>query len=215
MKTSIEWSTDLKLRYYIILVLLTLNSCKSLDNTVIQNEELHDFIKAPLLGMIYQKDNQPCAGVDVKLYEIKDNENKDQKIIFETQTDISGRFVLPNVQKGFNKILFTKDGNEPSDIEFNFNAPSQILYLQMVSLEDLISMTEDAFDLRKWDAGHEYIQRALSINQDSFPAQLLQAVYLSTQGNIDQSNNILKDLGFIEETLEDDKEEILEEENEI
>jgi hypothetical protein len=98
-----------------------------------------DFDKAPLFGMIYDADNQPCSGVSVIV---------DGKL--QSTTDIRGRFVLPEVARGEHKLEARKEGFEDVSLTFQFLHQTDVLYLRMTSLAQILSMAEGAMGERRW-----------------------------------------------------------------
>jgi len=107
------------------------------------------FEKAPLFGMIYDADNQPCAGVLVTV---------DGKP--GATTDIRGRFMLPGLSRGDHRIEASGEGYEDLAVDFAFLTQTDALYLRMISLAQLIGMAEDAIDQRRWDEARGFLDRA-------------------------------------------------------
>ena len=108
--------------YSLLLIFVLFLSCKSMDeNTVIQ------FSKAPLLGMIYDSDSSPVVGAMIVL--------DDEK---SAQTDINGRVLFSEVSSGEHLVVVSKEGFEEARMILNFSNRDQVLYLNIVSLQNIL-----------------------------------------------------------------------------
>lgn len=111
------------------------------------------FDRASLFGMIYDTDNQPCAGVALEV---------DGKAA--SSTDIRGRFVLPDLAMGEHRLDARKEGYEGLSVAFHFLNRTDVLYLRMFSLAGLLQMAEDELDQRRWSDAAALLGRARDLD---------------------------------------------------
>jgi len=126
-----------------------------------------EFANAPLFGMVYDFDNQPCSGA---LIILDDEEGP--------QTDINGRFVIGRLPSGEHKVQVKKEGYEELTANFKFSNKNQVLYLRVISFNQLLRKTEDALENKRLKETGELIKRVEAINADDPVAMYLKAVYL-------------------------------------
>jgi tetratricopeptide (TPR) repeat protein len=128
----------------LIFASLLLLSCVSQDKVDIIN-----FESAPLFGMIYDDDNQPCAAAGLTV---------DGKT--GPTTDIRGRFLIPDLRRGEHTISVKKDGFEELSLTFQFMNKTDVLYVKVVSFTQLLSQAERALEERKWSDAAGFLARA-------------------------------------------------------
>jgi tetratricopeptide (TPR) repeat protein len=126
------------------------------------------FLNAPLNGKIFDFDNLPCSGVLIKV-------NNSIK----AKSDINGRFIIPSLAKGKHEFVLTKENYEELQFTFDFINTNQVLWLKMISLDQLIRLIEEKFDEKMWDEGEKLIERAQKINpRDSVVLYLTSVLYI-------------------------------------
>jgi tetratricopeptide (TPR) repeat protein len=139
---------------------LLLISCASQDKV-----DIISFVSAPLFGMIYDDDNQPCANA---------------KLIIDGQqgpvTDIRGRFLLPDLSRGGHTLVVQKEGFEELTVNFEFLNKTDVLYLKTISFPQLLKMAERALEDRKWAEADAYLVRAEKLNPGDTVFLYLRAV---------------------------------------
>lgn len=148
----------------LLLAALLLVSCASEKNQVGSYE------KAPLFGMIYDEDNQPCAGVRLTL--------DGAAVMGDTGpvTDIRGRFVLPELARGQHLLVARKDGYEELSVKITFLTRTDVLFLRMISLGQLLTNAEKALEERKWEEAQAFLTRAGKLDSGNSSLLFLQAV---------------------------------------
>jgi tetratricopeptide (TPR) repeat protein len=143
-----------------VLLAFLLTACASQ-----QKAEILDFDTAPLFGMIYDKDNQPCAGVAIN--------------IDGTQgpvTDIRGRFILPDVTRGAHTVVAQKEGFEKLTVTVQFLNKTDVLYLNIMSFSELLTKAENALKEMKWDDADAFLSRAEKLDSEDSIFLYLRAV---------------------------------------
>lgn len=136
------------------LVLLCL-SCNTYLNT-----KTEEFASADFLGMVYDADNQACPGVRISLDGAAG-----------PLSDVNGRFVLPNVSRGKHTIKATKEFYEEADFTIMFSNRTQVVYLKIFSLGQILAKAEEALANRKLSEADGFLTRASKI--DNADPQLL------------------------------------------
>jgi len=150
------------LELIVIALALSFSSCLSKDRSASMG-----FADAPLFGMVYDVDNQPCSDALIFI----DNEEG-------PQTDINGRFVIGYLPGGEHKVQVKKDGYEELIANFKFSNKNQVLYLRVISFNQLLRKTEYALEKKRLKETGELIQRVEAIDADHPVAMYLKAVYL-------------------------------------
>ncbi len=149
-----------------LLAVLLFISCASQDTVDIIN-----FDKAALFGMIYDDDNQPCAGAALTI------DGKKGQI-----TDIRGRFVLPDLSRGKHVLIARKEGYEDLTSAFEFLNKTDVVYLRIVSFSQLLSKAERTLEERKWDDADAFLGRAEKIDAGDSVFLYLRAVQAHKTG---------------------------------
>jgi len=159
----------------LFLLPLLLCSCATREKTTV-----YDFQTAPLFGMIYDHDNVPCANVKTRI------DGTDGPV-----SDINGRFIVQSLSRGEHHIVFTKEGYETESLIFQFLNINQVLYVRMISFEQLLEKVEDAIEYHRWEEGEELLERAEQIQQNNPLARYLHAILLKEKGETEKSVEIL------------------------
>lgn len=155
-------------KYFILSAILfpalLLGSCKSLNNPL-------DFDSAPLYGMIYDYQNKPVKSVE--LYE-------DDILIGES--DINGRFYLPDMEKGIHNIRFKKTGYETLDFQVDFENKTEVLYIKIRSAFDCLVDANILMSQSSFKDAQDMIERGLTIKEgDSGLLYLRSILYFQMQ----------------------------------
>lgn len=100
------------------------------------------FDAAPLFGMVYDEENQPCAGVRLSV------DGSEGPL-----SDLRGRFVVPDLARGEHRLVARKDGYEDLAVSLVFLNRTDVLHLRMTSFDQLLGMAQEALrDARFSDA---------------------------------------------------------------
>ena len=129
------------------------------------NAGVLEFDSAPLFGMIYDDDNQPCSGATLTL------DGHAGPV-----SDIRGRFVLPDLSRGSHVLSVKKEGFETLEMTFDFLNRTDVLYLRVVSFTQLLSKAEQALRDRKWDQAEAYLGRAEKLDSKNSVYLYLRAI---------------------------------------
>ncbi len=144
----------------IFIALLLLFSCASQDKV-----DILTFDSAPLFGMIYDEDNQPCAAAKLT---VDGNAGP--------SSDIRGRFLIPDLKRGQHTLTVKKEGVEELKLDFQFINKTDVLYVKVVTFAQLLSRAERALEERKWDDASGFLDRAEKINSGDAQYLYLRAV---------------------------------------
>jgi len=150
-----------------LLPALLLASCATSSN-----QDPLKFEDAPLFGMIYDLDNKACAGISLEV----DGSQK-------ATSDIDGRFVLLALKRGAHTVIATGADYEKVDLSFTFLNQSQVLYVKMVSFDQLLSQAQDALDRRKWQEAQSLLERAAAVHGSDTVLLYLRAILQYQQGD--------------------------------
>jgi tetratricopeptide (TPR) repeat protein len=123
------------------------------------------FESAALFGMVYDGDNQPCAGVRVSLDGVEG-----------PITDIRGRFILPELPRGVHEVTARKVGYEDLSVSFAFLSRTDVLYLRMTSLAQLLAQAEQSLEARRWEEADAFLVRAERLDPADPVTMYLKAV---------------------------------------
>ena len=166
-----------------LLIAMVLAGCASQGSS---DDRMFD--KAPLLGMMYDEENQPCAGVKLSVDGVTDN--SDTGLV----TDIRGRFMLPDLSRGAHALGATKEGYEPLNEKIYFLNRTDVLFLRMVSFGQLLAKAEKALEERKWDDAEAFLARAGKLNAGDSVLQFLRAVKAHRMGKYNDAIDLLNDM---------------------
>ena len=153
--------------FLICLLSLTVPGCRTEGPSRVEG-----FISAPVSGMIYDQDSRPCGGVTVVL---------DEEQI--TVSDIDGRFVFPSIASGSHQIRFEKESHETVFVDFPFRSRTQVLYVRMVSLPQLLGLAEASISEGEWREAADLLDRAEAIREDNPVAGYLRAILALRRGD--------------------------------
>lgn len=134
--------------------------------TIGEQNPLH-FNRAPLLGMVYDGDNGPCSGARVTV--------DGAEVVV---SDVNGRFVIPALTQGAHAVSLAAEGYEPIEVKIEFSSRSQVLYVKMLSFEQLIETAAHAVDAGEWAPARAFLRRALILKPRDPKGEYLSAVVL-------------------------------------
>ena len=163
-----------KLFGYVLLGLTLIVSCKGTP-IPLTNEGI-------MYGMIYDFDNTPVSAVTVYI--------NDKKVV---DSDIQGRFILDNMEKGEYSIKLTKRGYETLEEQFYYE-PLYVLYFKMINTSQLAAFAETAPDNGEFNAAENYINRALVIEPNRPDILFLKSITYYLQARNDEAAEILENL---------------------
>ncbi len=125
-----------------------------------------DFDAAPLFGMVYDGQNQPCAGVGIEVDGVEG-----------PRSDLRGRFVIPGLARGEHRIAARKDGYEELIVTVPFLARTDVLHLRLTSFGQLLEAAQAALrDGRLADAD-ALLARAQGLDADDALLRYLLALH--------------------------------------
>jgi hypothetical protein len=116
------------------------------------SQHAHDglaFDAAPLFGMVYDEENQPCAGVRLSV------DGREGPM-----SDVRGRFVVPDLARGEHGLVARKDGYEDLTVSIAFLERTDVLHLRMISFDQLLGMAQEALQDARFGAAEAYLVRA-------------------------------------------------------
>ena len=122
-------------------------------------------LPAPLYGMVYGGRNQPVLGARVTV----------EGRTGETTTDINGRFALEKLPAGMYVVTVTAQLHEPFTLTVDFVDPKQVIYVKLVSLDDLLDNAAAALRLRHLEDARGSLDRARAIDAASVTLLYLSA----------------------------------------
>jgi hypothetical protein len=166
-------------------ILALLAGCSSLADKAVT-----EFSVADLHGMIYDYHSQPCANVNIRI----DNRKG-------PSSDINGRFVLKNLGKGTHHISFSKEGFEDVGFSFDFSNRTQVLYLKLFSMNQLLELAEKELENKKLGKAEEFLNRAGKIDATNAVLLYFKAVLALKRNQIDlavKELNAILEQGIVE-----------------
>jgi tetratricopeptide (TPR) repeat protein len=131
-----------------------------------KNVDQQTFDKAPLFGMIYDEDNQPCVGVQIAV----DGQPGGP------MTDIRGRFVVPDLARGDHKLVASKTSYESLSTNVSFMTRTDVLHLTMVSFTQLLDRAQQSLSDLKWQDARTYLKRAQALDPEDAVLRYLYAI---------------------------------------
>jgi len=160
-RSSIREHVRLISRIVLGLAAALIVSCATTDR------DAYAFEDADLHGMIYDHANQPIAGAQIIVAERRPE-----------ITDLSGRFVLPDLPRGSLSMIAIKEGHEPLAATIEFLDRTQVLYLKLWSLADLVERAASELEQGRHAAASQSIDRALAVDANDPAVRFLAAAVL-------------------------------------
>jgi hypothetical protein len=130
------------------------------------------FDAAPLFGMIYDADNQPCDGVQLTVDGVTG-----------PLTDIRGRFMIPDLTRGAHTITARKAGYEDLTATVSFQYRTDVLHLQITAFPQLLEMAQASLADQRWGEAQSYLDRAQKLDAQDSVLRYLFAVLSYKTGN--------------------------------
>jgi tetratricopeptide (TPR) repeat protein len=140
-----------------------------------------DFNLAPLDGKVFDFDNTPCADV---LVTVDDG--------VAVRSDINGRIWISALNKGKHMIKATKENYEDYVETFTFLNRNQVIWIRIMSLDQLEKRIDKAFEEKKWDDAEALIDRALKVRKDAPVIMYYQALFFIQNGWFEQAMGVLE-----------------------
>ncbi len=166
---------------YIIIIVLLITGCVTVKN---------ETFPANLPGMIYDDFNNPVDGADILL---KNGDSQKTGINSTYNSDIDGRFLLPNLDPGNYTVTISREGFESQELSFRYNDPKQVLYIKLTSLRFLKQSIENALYAMEWEEAARFYDRAVEIDSEDPVLAYLNALALFNQGK-QEAGDILTEL---------------------
>jgi tetratricopeptide (TPR) repeat protein len=160
----------------VLALILSLSSCLSY-----RERRLREFDSAPLVGMVYDQEQKPCAAA---LLTVDGEEGP--------RTDINGRFVIDALERGEHRIVVSKEGFEPLEVPLSFVDRTQVLYLRVFSFGQLLRGAEEPLDRGKLQEADGLLRRAEALNAEDPVGLYLRAVYFLRLEDTEQAVSLLQ-----------------------
>jgi tetratricopeptide (TPR) repeat protein len=107
-------------------------------------------------------------------------------------TDLHGRFGLGRIPYGPVMLSIKKPGYEPIDLSFQFQNSSQIVYLQIASIDQLLDRAATSLEKKDWKSFQDFMRRAKVLNPESLQGVILEATGMEQQGELDKAIALLE-----------------------
>ncbi len=137
----------------------------------------------PLLGMVYDADNQPVPGAWI----IVDDRRR-------LRTDINGRFMIPRLPPGRHRVEVQKEDFEAMSTVIDFIDIKQVLYLKVISRVQLLRKAERALQERRIREAEEALRRAEAIRSNDPIGMYLRAILLAEAERFAEAAAVLQGL---------------------
>lgn len=139
-----------------LLTILFFLSCESQPDI-----DMTSFDTAPLYGMIYDADNLPVPNAEIKI----DN-------FSVVKSDNNGRFIINGLSRGSHIIEVTKKNfklHKPfhNPFTYDFLNREQLLYLKMISIEQLLAQAEKKINEKNWPEAMSDLDTAAKIDEEN------------------------------------------------
>jgi tetratricopeptide (TPR) repeat protein len=119
-----------------------------------------------LYGMIYDGNNKPVDNAAVSI--------NGKHIV---SSDIHGHFAIPDIRsKAKYRVSVRKEFYETLEMDISFSDPAYILYLRMVSAEQLLAAAEEALQKKHWSDAESLLDRAEQAGAGSISAAYLRGI---------------------------------------
>lgn len=137
----------------------------------------------PLYGMVYDRGNLPVSNALVLV---------DGKA--QATTDANGRFGLEGLKYGIHDLELRKEGYETMSTRVDYVSSAQVLYVKMVSTDQLLGQAQTAITERRWAEALSLLDRAERTRHGAPATLYLKAVVLFRSGDAEGARDILEGL---------------------
>jgi hypothetical protein len=138
-------------------------------------------------SVVYNENRMPVQDVTIRRVDADTAEKT-------ALTDIHGRYYFPDVPYGPVTLHYEKAGYEPLVWSFSFDGPTQVVYVQMANLDELLDDAANNIQKRDWALASSYLDRIKKIDPENSVAVYLDAEMLSRQENFEQAVALLEGL---------------------
>jgi hypothetical protein len=161
-------------------------SAAALSSCVTAPANPYAFDKAGLAGVVYDLDSRPVAGLVVTFVDLQPP--------LVAQTDVLGRFLVPDVPRGTHRVQTRASGYEGTEISVDFLARTHVLYLRIASLEQLVSRAVDAAAKGESQRADEILARAETLAPSDHRVQYVRAALEVRAGHKERARRLLEAL---------------------
>lgn len=138
----------------------------------------------PLNGMIYDADNKPVSEARISLDDV-----------IKGTSDIQGHFTLSSlkIDKKYS-LKAERKGYESTSAVFSYTNATQVLYLKMISGEQLVDEAENSISGKDWTNALSLLNRAEAAGCDTIASSYLRSVIFAETGKYADSASLLESL---------------------
>jgi tetratricopeptide (TPR) repeat protein len=137
-----------------------------------------------LYGMIYDRNNRPVGNVSIYI-----NEK------YAASSDIHGRFSVPQLKPKLTyAVSAKKEAYEEARLDISYSDPAQVLYIQMLSADDLLAEAEEALGEKDWLKAESSLSRALNTGANPLALGYLRGILAFGRGRYREALDILLNL---------------------
>ena len=123
-----------------------------------------------LEGIVYSTGGSPLHGVEVRVGAGP-----------TVRSDRAGRFSLPAPTPGTHRVSASREGYEPCETRVDIAGPTDVLYLRLRSVDDLVASARTAIDRGRLVEALDLLKRAREISPESpAPAYLAAIVHVES-----------------------------------
>ncbi|MDR1910118.1 MAG: carboxypeptidase regulatory-like domain-containing protein [Spirochaetaceae bacterium] len=143
-----------------------------------------------LYGMIYDGENRPVNNAALYV-----------DGAYRSSSDINGHFIITGLKpKTIFRVNVQKQGFEPIDIDAAYTDPSHVLYIRILSGDQLLAEAEEAVRDKRWGEAEALLDRALDAGAEAAPVHYVRAILACAR---EEYAEALLILGSIAENLRD------------
>jgi hypothetical protein len=137
----------------------------------------------PFYGMVYDMDNLPVQNARVFV------DGKEA-----AGTDVNGRFVLSGLNFDSYAVELRKVGYESLVTQLDYFSSTQVLYVKMISADQLLGEAEAALAERRWEEASSLVDRAERTKPGAPVTLYLKAVVTFRRGDAQGARALLEGL---------------------
>lgn len=138
---------------------------------------------APLHGMIYSHNHLPVAGVKIYV-----------DGIYAASSGVNGRFTIKFQPFGSYQLNFECPGYQTFQNQIDFIEQSQVFYIRLTSINDLLKKAEELLVKSGWREGSKVLEKAQIIDPNNPLLLFMQALTYQQLGENDTAEKKLQQL---------------------
>lgn len=165
-----------------LLIILLFLSCKTVDFG--KNQEV-----SPLLGIVFDNKSDPVKNAKLTFTSLENKKNT-----FSSNTDINGKFLIPELEFGEYKISVIAKGYVTTETSIDHFSVENVLIIKMTSYDDLLTDLEKYLKIEELELATKTVKKLDQIDSRDQFYNYLKSIYFIKNDQPQKSEETLLSL---------------------